>query len=140
MKVKLKVENGPEIARKLKKLGDEGLEIVKRAAIEGAEEIREEIENSAPVRTGDLRDAGFIVKPGSKKQGGANAVITISSRFFEYAFYLEFGRKGQKTRDARGRFVSGKKGQRQFIRPAFDLRKQAAIDIFERELKKGLDL
>lgn len=132
MRIKLTVENTAEIVKKLDAQGDKGLSLMKRATAAGAELVREEIRKRAPKDTGELANEGFVVKAGSKRKGGANAVVTISDRRFEYAFYLEFG--------ALYRSRGGTLPAYPFIRPAFDKKRRAVTKLVRQSIRDELGL
>lgn len=131
MRLKLEIENGKEIAKKLEQAGEKGVVIVREAATRAIELAKDEIVRNTPHDSGDLAE-GFETKPGSKKKGGANAVVTIKDRSLVYAFYLELGAPNRKR--------GGTLPARPFIRPAFDRKKREAVAEFEKLLKKRLGL
>lgn len=134
MKVRMKVEGGDKLARKLQMLAEEvAREHMRECALAGAEVIRAEIETTAPRKTGTL--AGDIQKE-VKKQTKSRVDVHIGPG--------KEGWYGRLVEDGHAIVVAGKKvgdvPPHPFMRPAFDAKTGEAYDAFEAELKRRLGL
>jgi len=112
-----------ELERALKAKSEEARTVVKGAVLEGAGIFRAEVETRAPRDEGTLAEEGFTEKEGYETDRSLNAIVTITDRKFEYAFYNEFG-------------VDPRQPARPFIRPAFDAAKKRVIDFIEGKLRR----
>ena len=134
MKVRMKVEGGDKLARKLQMLAEEvAREHMRECALAGAEVIRAEIETTAPRKTGTL--AGDIQKE-VKKQTKSRVDVHIGPG--------KKGWYGRLVEDGHAIVVAGKKvgdvPPHPFMRPAFDAKTGEAYDAFAAELRRRLGL
>jgi HK97 gp10 family phage protein len=134
MKVRMKVEGGDKLARKLQMLAEEvAREHMRECALAGAEVIRAEAATLAPRKTGTL--AGDIQKE-VKKQTKSRVDVHIGPG--------KEGWYGRLVEDGHAIVVAGKKvgdvPPHPFMRPAFDAKTGEAYDAFEAELKRRLGL
>ena len=134
MKVRMKVEGGDKIARKLQMMAEEVARThMRECALAGAEVIRAEIETTAPHKTGTL--AGDIQKE-VKKQTKSRVDVHIGPG--------KEGWYGRLVEDGHAIVVAGKKvgdvPPHPFMRPAFDAKTDEAYDAFAAELKRRLGL
>ena len=134
MKVRMKVEGGDKIARRLQMLAEEvAREHMRECALAGAEVIRAEAATLAPRKTGTL--AGDIQKE-VKKQTKSRVDVHIGPG--------KEGWYGRLVEDGHAIVVAGKKvgdvPPHPFMRPAFDAKTGEAYDAFEAELKRRLGL
>lgn len=123
-----KIEGDKALIKALKRLGDEAERVIGPATMAGAEIVKAEIERRAPVDSGELKAQGFRIKRGSMTEGAYNAVITLTERLFEYAFYIEFGVKNRKR--------GGTLPARPFIRRAFMAKRKEAQEAIGRVIKQ----
>lgn len=102
--ISVRIEGWEELERKLRQLGStiNEQELLENALMDGAEIMRDEIQATAPVRTGQLRDSIEISKRGREKY---SVRIGPSGKGF-YGRYLEYG--------------TSRLAARPFMRPAFD--------------------
>lgn len=134
MKVRMKVEGGDKIARKLQMLAEEvAREHMRECALAGAEVIRAEAATLAPRKTGTLAEN---IEKEVKKQTKSRVDIHIGPG--EEAWY------GRLVEDGHAIVVAGKKvgdvPPKPFLRPAFDAKTGEAYDAFVAELKRRLGL
>ena len=134
MKVRMKVEGGDKIARKLQMMAEEVARThMRECALAGAEVIRAEAATLAPRKTGTL--AGDIQKE-VKKQTKSRVDVHIGPG--------KKGWYGRLVEDGHAIVVAGKKvgdvPPHPFMRPAFDAKTGEAYDAFEAELKRRLGL
>lgn len=134
MKVRLKVEGGDKLARKLQMMAEEVARThMRECALAGAEVIRAEAATLAPRKTGTL--AGDIQKE-VKKQTKSRVDVHIGPG--------KEGWYGRLVEDGHAIVVAGKKvgdvPPHPFMRPAFDAKTGEAYDAFEAELKRRLGL
>ncbi len=134
MKVRLKVEGGDKLARKLQMMAEEVARThMRECALAGAEVIRAEAATLAPRKTGTL--AGDIQKE-VKKQTKSRVDVHIGPG--------KKGWYGRLVEDGHAIVVAGKKvgdvPPHPFMRPAFDAKTGEAYDAFEAELKRRLGL
>ncbi|HOB89657.1 MAG TPA: HK97 gp10 family phage protein [Bacillota bacterium] len=134
MKVRMKVEGGDKIARKLQMMAEEVARThMRECALAGAEVIRAEAATLAPRKTGTL--AGDIQKE-VKKQTKSRVDVHIGPG--------KEGWYGRLVEDGHAIVVAGKKvgdvPPHPFMRPAFDAKTGEAYDAFEAELKRRLGL
>jgi len=134
MKVRMKVEGGDKIARKLQMMAEEVARThMRECALAGAEVIRAEIETTAPRKTGTL--AGDIQKE-VKKQTKSRVDIHVGPG--------SEGWHGRLVEDGHAIVVDGKKvgdvPPHPFMRPAFDAKTGEAYDAFAAELRRRLGL
>ena len=134
MNVRMKVEGGDKLARKLQMLAEEvAKEHMRECALAGAEVIRAEAATLAPRKTGTL--AGDIQKE-VKKQTKSRVDVHIGPG--------KEGWYGRLVEDGHAIVVAGKKvgdvPPHPFMRPAFDAKTGEAYDAFEAELKRRLGL
>lgn len=102
--VNVRIEGWEELERKLRQLGAtiNEQELLEGALMEGAGIVKGAIEQSAPYKTGQLRDNIEISKKGREKY---SVRIGPSGKGF-YGRYLEYGTSSHSARP--------------FVRPAFD--------------------
>ena len=134
MRVRMKVEGGDKIARKLQMMAEEVARThMRECALAGAEVIRAEAATLAPRKTGTL--AGDIQKE-VKKQTKSRVDVHIGPG--------KKGWYGRLVEDGHAIVVAGKKvgdvPPHPFMRPAFDAKTGEAYDAFEAELKRRLGL
>ena len=134
MNVRMKVEGGDKIARRLQMLAEEvAREHMRECALAGAEVIRAEAATLAPRKTGTL--AGDIQKE-VKKQTKSRVDVHIGPG--------KEGWYGRLVEDGHAIVVAGKKvgdvPPHPFMRPAFDAKTDEAYDAFAAELKRRLGL
>ncbi len=134
MKVRMKVEGGDKIARKLQMMAEEVARThMRECALAGAEVIRAEAATLAPRKTGTL--AGDIQKE-VKKQTKSRVDVHIGPG--------KEGWYGRLVEDGHAIVVAGKKvgdvPPHPFMRPAFDAKTDEAYDAFAAELKRRLGL
>ena len=134
MRVRMKVEGGDKIARKLQMMAEEVARThMRECALAGAEVIRAEAATLAPRKTGTL--AGDIQKE-VKKQTKSRVDVHIGPG--------KEGWYGRFVEDGHAIVVAGKKvgdvPPHPFMRPAFDAKTGEAYDAFEAELKRRLGL
>lgn len=134
MKVRMKVEGGDKLARKLQMLAEEvAREHMRECALAGAEVIRAEIETTAPRKTGTLAED---IQKEIKKQTKSRVDVHIGPG--------KEGWYGRFVEDGHAIVVAGKKvgdvPPHPFMRPAFDAKTGEAYDAFEAELKRRLGL
>lgn len=134
MKVRMKVEGGDKIARKLQMMAEEVARThMRECALAGAEVIRAEAATLAPRKTGTL--AGDIQKE-VKKQTKSRVDVHIGPG--------KKGWYGRLVEDGHAIVVAGKKvgdvPPHPFMRPAFDAKTDEAYDAFAAELKRRLGL
>jgi HK97 gp10 family phage protein len=134
MKVRMKVEGGDKIARKLQMMAEEVARThMRECALAGAEVIRAEAATLAPRKTGTL--AGDIQKE-VKKQTKSRVDVHIGPG--------KEGWYGRLVEDGHAIVVAGKKvgdvPPHPFMRPAFDAKTGEAYDAFAAELKRRLGL
>lgn len=132
MKISISLSGGDQVARRLAELGDEINKVIEPAVLKGAKIFQDEIEANAPRDTEKLAGQGFTTKVGSKKKNGANAVVTLRQRLYEYAFDQEFGAPNRRR--------GGSLPARPFIRPAFEAKMNEAERAVQQEVKKALGL
>jgi HK97 gp10 family phage protein len=126
------VEGADDIISALKRLGVAAETTAAAAAMEGAGLMQTEIERRAPDDSGLLKTRGFTTKRGNMKNGAVNAVVTLARRYYEYAFYNEFGTGPRNP--------GGVLPARPFIRKAFLAKRQQAAALFEKSLRRRLGL
>jgi len=134
MRVRMKVEGGDKIARKLQMMAEEVARThMRECALAGAEVIRAEAATLAPRKTGTL--AGDIQKE-VKKQTKSRVDVHIGPG--------KEGWYGRLVEDGHAIVVAGKKvgdvPPHPFMRPAFDAKTDEAYDAFAAELKRRLGL
>ena len=134
MKVRMKVEGGDKLARKLQMLAEEvAREHMRECALAGAEVIRAEIETTAPRKTGTLAED---IQKEIKKQTKSRVDVHIGPG--------KEGWYGRFVEDGHAIVVAGKKvgdvPPHPFMRPAFDAKTDEAYDAFAAELKRRLGL
>jgi len=134
MKVRMKVEGGDKLARKLQMLAEEvAREHMRECALAGAEVIRAEIETTAPRKAGTLAEN---IEKEVKKQTRARVEVRVGPG--------KEGWYGRLVEDGHAIVVAGKKvgdvPPKPFLRPAFDAKTNEAYDAFAAELKRRLGL
>ena len=149
MRVRMKVEGGDKIARRLQMLAEEvAREHMRECALAGAEVIRAEIETTAPRKAGTLAEN---IEKEVKKQTKSRVDIHIGpgeeawyGRLVESGHAIVVGGIRVVKRSGRVRWYGGKKvgdvPPHPFMRPAFDSKTDEAYDAFEAELKRRLRL
>lgn len=123
-RARLKIDGLPELMKAIKETPIGTKEILEKVIFEATELVQAEIEARAPRDSGALASEGFTTKAGYKNKNSVNAVVTISDRKFEYAFYQEFG------------VASHNQPARPFIRPAFDKKRRAARALVVKKLEE----
>ncbi len=160
LKVRVKVEGGDKIARKLQMIAEEyAKKHMRECALQAAEVIRKETvrrlgdSNIRPrVRTGTLRDN---IEKEVRKQTKARVEIYVGPG--KEAWYGDFVERGHalvlpsEVKTARRLRRSARKLGEQFtwhkmvppypfLRPAFEEKHDEATEVFEREIRKRLRL
>lgn len=134
MKVRMKVEGGDKLARRLQMLAEEtARKHMRESALEGAEVIRAEAAEKAPRKTGTLAED---IQKEIKKQTKSRVEIHIGpGKRGWYGRYVEEGhavvRNKKKIGDA---------PPHPFLRPAFDEKNDEAQSIMVKELRRRLGL
>lgn len=150
MKVRMKVEGGDALARKLQMIAQETAnKHMRECALKGAEVIRAETEAKAPVGPSRVR----VLKSGQRLQQGGllKGDIVKDLRKQTKAKVDVYVGPSQKTgwyaafvEDGHAIVVDGKKvgdvPPHPFLRPAFDATTDEAEDAFAKELKRRLRL
>lgn len=134
MRVRMKVEGGDKLARKLQMLAEEtAREHMREAALAGGEVIRAEAESKAPRKSGTL--AGSI-KTEIRKQTRSRVEIHVGPG--------AKGWYGRLVEDGHAIVVNGAKigdvPPHPFLRPAFDEKVDEAQRVVEEELRRRLGL
>lgn len=130
MRVRMAVEGGDKLARKLQMMAEEtARKHMRECALEGAEVIRKEVEALAPRKTGTL--AKNIYKEVEKQTKARVAVHIGPGKKGWYGALVEEGhpKEGKKVAQPHP-----------FIRPAFDAKTDEAEKVFENELRKRLKI
>lgn len=99
---------------------------VRAALFQGAKIIREEAKRLAPRKTGKLVANVVMVRDRNPKQSGANERYQVGVR--GKAFYGKFHE-----------FGTVKMAAKPFLRPAFETKKQEALEKIVATLKTGID-
>lgn len=143
MKVRMKVEGGDKLARRLQMMAEEvARKHLREVALAGAEVIRAEAEAKAPRQTGTLASD---IHAAVEKQTKSRVMVKIGpgekgwyGRLVEEGHAIVRGgrRKGKK---AKGRVV-GHVPPQPFLRPAFDEKVDEAQKVIEAELKRRIGL
>lgn len=134
MKVRMKVEGGDKIARRLQMLAEEtAREHIREAALIGAEVIRAEAEAKAPRKTGTL--AGDIQKELTKQ---TKSRIEIKIGPGKKGWYGRLVEDGHAL--VRNKKVIGHAPPHPFLRPAFDEKADEAQNAVTEDLKRRLKL
>lgn len=120
------VQGLESLMSKLENMGKTGVKIENEALQKAAEPILEDAKNSAPVRTGRLRDGLKISKVKNSKDGKYVLVGTDKKDKDApfWATFIEFG--------------TSKMPAQPFLRPAYERNKKQVIDILKEEIQKGL--
>jgi HK97 gp10 family phage protein len=141
MKVRMKVEGGDKLARRLQMLAEEtARKHMREAALEGAEEIRAAAVEKAPERTGTLKENIFTE---ITKQTKNRVEIHIGPG--EKGWYGRLVEEGHaivvggslKSKKRPGRII-GHVSPQPFLRPAFDEKTEEAQDVMVKELRRRL--
>ncbi len=134
MKVRMKVEGGDKLARKLQMIAEEtARKHMRECALAGAEVIRAETERLAPRDTGTL--AGDIQKE-VKKQTKSRVDVDVGPG--KKGWYGRLVEDGHVI--ATGEKAGDEVPPHPFMRPAFDAKVDEAQATFEKELKRRLGL
>lgn len=134
MKVRMKVEGGDKLARKLQMIAEEtARNHMRECALAGAEVIRVETERLAPRDTGTL--AGDIQKEVKKQTKSRVEVKVGPGKKGWYGHLVEDGHV-IATGERKGKMVP----PHPFMRPAFDAKIEEAQATFEDELRRRLGL
>jgi HK97 gp10 family phage protein len=143
VRVRMKVEGGDKLARKLQMLAEEtAREHMREAALVGAEVIRAEAEAKAPRKTGTL--AGDIQKEITKQTKSRVEIHVGPGRKGWYGRLVEEGHAivvgGRKRAKKNPGRVVGHAPPQPFLRPAFDEKVGEAQDVIAAELRRRLKL
>jgi HK97 gp10 family phage protein len=136
MKIRMKVEGGDKLARKLQMLAEEtAREHMRESALEGAELIRTKaVENAEAMRkSGTL--AGDIQKEVAKQTKSRVAIHIGPGKEGWYGRLVEEGHAV-----VRNKKVIGHAPPHPFLRPAFDEKVSEAQDVIAAELRRRLKL
>lgn len=149
-KVTIKLEGEKEIRAALQQKGRDAKNVIERAALAGAEVVREDASRRAQRRSGFL--AEHIVAATEKKTGSQVVVTVGPDREAFYGLFIEFGADahhiGPQTKKAleiaegtiRAGAEHGGIQASPFMRPAYDEKKEEVQTAVNREFKKALDL
>lgn len=144
MRVRIKVEGGDKLARRLQMLAEEtARKHMKEAALEGAEVIRAEAVEKAPRgKTGTLKDNIYKEVTNQTKNR-----IEIHIGPGGKGWYGRLVEEGHAIVVGGSRKVKGKPGRvvghappYPFLRPAFDEKTDEAQEAFVKVLRRGLKL
>ncbi len=135
MKVRLKVEGGDKLARRLQMLAEEtAREHMREAALAGAEVIRAEAAEKAPRgETGTLKDD---IQKEIKKQTKSRVDIHVGPG--KKAWYGRLVEEGHAV--VRNGKTIGHAPPYPFLRPAFDEKTGEAQEVMVKELRRRLKL
>ncbi|MEG3069440.1 MAG: HK97 gp10 family phage protein [Candidatus Syntrophopropionicum ammoniitolerans] len=143
LRVRMKVEGGDRLVRRLQMLAEEtARKHMREAALEGAEVFRAEAEEKAPRKTGTLAEdmqkelvkqtkARVEIKVGPGKKGWYGRLVE------EGHAIVVGGRRKAKKKPGR---VVGHAPPQPFLRPAFDEKVGEAQDVIAAELRRRLKL
>jgi HK97 gp10 family phage protein len=153
MKVRMKVEGGDKLARKLQMIAEEyQRKHMRECALAAAEVIRQETEDNAPVDRGILKSD---IQKEVRKQTKAKVDVFVGpGKTGWYAYFVEMGhayvpkgmaataRKLRKAAKKAGRTFTGVKmvPPHPFLGPAFERKTDEAEDVFAKELRRRLRL
>jgi HK97 gp10 family phage protein len=119
----MKLEGMEQLLREVERMGlDVGTQLEEQALQAGAEFLREKIEETVPVRTGNLKD-NIIV---SKVKNGSIDVGPNQQGTAFYGHFLEFGTSKAKAQP--------------FMGPSLESNKQGIQDKMAEVIKRGLRL
>jgi len=125
MKITVNITGEKKLLKKLRELPDEiAGEHLEKAALEGAEIIREEASNRAPRRTGRL--AANIIKEVKKTKKDSATVEVGPAKEVFYGMFVERGTSKMRAKP--------------FLRPAIDEKKNEAEKAVINALKRRLGL
>lgn len=132
MKVRMKVEGGDKLARRLQMLAEEtARKHMREAALEGAEVIRVEAAEKAPRKTGTLAED---IQKEIKKQTKSRVEIHVGPG--KKGWYGRLVEEGHAI--VRDKKVVGHVSPKPFLRPAFDEKTDEAQDVIAAELRRRL--
>lgn len=135
---------GAELERRLKALpGKIAKKLIRRALRSGAKIILAQAKANAPVDTGALKKS--LKVRAAKRRGRGSVGVTVSTAEGDfkgdqfYASFIEYGHKrgkrpGKGATDAREEVPA-----RPFMRPAFDEKKQEAVNVISSTLGAGIE-
>lgn len=132
MKVRMKVEGGDKLARRLQMLAEEtARKHMREAALEGAEVIQVEASEKAPRKTGTLAED---IQKEIKKQTKSRVEIHVGPG--KKGWYGRLVEEGHAI--VRDKKVVGHVSPKPFLRPAFDEKTDEAQDVIAAELRRRL--
>lgn len=143
MRIRVKVEGGDKIARKLQMIAEQtAREHMREATLAGAEVMRQAVEDNAPVDKGILKTD---IQKQVTKQTKARVTVEVSpgkkgwyARFVELGHAIVVGGK-RRSKTSPGRVI-GQVPPHPFMGPVFDQKNQEAQEAAAAELKRRLKL
>lgn len=132
MRVRMKVDGGDKLARRLQMLAEEtARKHMREAALEGAEVIRVEAAEKAPRKTGTLAED---IQKEITKQTKSRVEIHVGPG--KKGWYGRLVEEGHAI--VRDKKVVGHVSPKPFLRPAFDEKTDEAQDVIAAELRRRL--
>ena len=132
MRVRMKVEGGDKLARRLQMLAEEtARKHMREAALEGAEVIRVEAAEKAPRKTGTLAED---IQKEITKQTKSRVEIHVGPG--KKGWYGRLVEEGHAI--VRDKKVVGHVSPKPFLRPAFDEKTDEAQNVIAAELRRRL--
>lgn len=132
MRVRMKVEGGDKLARRLQMLAEEtARKHMREAVLEGAEVIRVEASEKAPRKTGTLAED---IQKEIKKQTKSRVEIHVGPG--KKGWYGRLVEEGHAI--VRDKKVVGHVSPQPFLRPAFDEKTDEAQNVIAAELRRRL--
>lgn len=132
MRVRMKVEGGDKLARRLQMLAEEtARKHMREAALEGAEVIRVEAAEKAPRKTGTLAED---IQKEIKKQTKSRVEIHVGPG--KKGWYGRLVEEGHSI--VQNKKVVGHVSPKPFLRPAFDEKTDEAQNVIAAELRRRL--
>ncbi|AJA49531.1 phage protein, HK97 gp10 family [Clostridium pasteurianum DSM 525 = ATCC 6013] len=127
MSASFDVDGFESLMSKLQSMGKEGTKIEDEALQKAAEPILVDAKNSAPVRTGKLRD-GLKISKAKKSKDGKYVLVGTDKKDKDapfWATFIEFG--------------TSKMPAQPFLRPAFEKNKKQVFEIIKEEIAKKVE-
>jgi len=143
--ITVEVRGLAELDRKLSQVSEKlATEVALRANDAAAKVFQDAAITLAPTKTDDMPGSNSLA-PGELKGdihrdvSVTGAAIGPGEKTGHVARWLEDGHKLKRGKKGQGQITVGNVKPHPFLRPAFDIAKQAALDAFEAELRKALD-
>jgi len=143
--ITVEVRGLAELDRKLSQLSEKlATEVALRANDAAAKVFQDAAITLAPVKEVEMPGSNSLA-PGELKRdihrdvSVTGASIGPGEKTGHVARWLEDGHKLKRGKKGQGQITVGNVKPHPFLRPAFDIAKQAALDAFEAELRKALD-